>query len=490
MVAEEHLLREKARLLLQRERELFELRLKLDQVAAWLVFGQALPDLFLNGGASPEKVWSHIRKTLVAKLRLQRVLLLEVRTEALYALAPTGPDCRLPIEARSLLEAQPWGLCNDPKGASTPSGVAALAETLGLHQFMWSRIACAGRPPILMAAGFDHAKAAFQSPFLESDAAHFNNAAQHVESLLANALLVAELELDKKRLRQVNSTLEQRDQALQEAAGQLLAANETLEQRVRERTQELASRNRELRDLPRRIQTSILPKSTTAPSITISARMVPAEEVGGDYYDVLPVADGAWIGVGDVSGHGLEAGLITFMLQSAVATLTAARPGAKPSELVTLLNSVMYKNIRERLESDDHVTFVLLRVFEDGRVVFAGSHEELLIRRARTGTCETISTQGAWLGAIPDIKATTVDLQIHLDPGDLLVAFTDGLIESRNKTGDMFGIERLRSEIATWGEGSTDELCDRVWTKLQAWCARPNDDVSLVAIRFDGSAKV
>jgi len=354
---------------------------------------------------------------------------------------------------------------------------------------MWSRIECVGRLPILMAAGFDHSKAAFQSPFLDNDVAHFNNAAQQVESLLANAILVAELEMEKNQLRQANTTLEQQDRALREAAEQLVAANSTLEQRVRERTQELADRNRELRELPQRIQTSILPKSTTAPSITISARMVPAEEVGGDYYDVLPVSDGAWIAVGDVSGHGLEAGLITFMLQSAVATLTAARPDAKPSELVTLLNMVMYKNIRERLESDDHVTFVLIRVFEDGRVLFAGGHEELVIRRARTGTCEAIPTRGAWLGAVPDIRTTTVDLQVHLAPGDLLVAFTDGLIESRNEAGEMFGIERLYSEISTWGEHATDELCDRVWTKVHAWCACPEDDVSLVAVRFNGARK-
>ena len=489
MESDEQLLREKARLLLQRERELFELRLKFDQLAAWLDFGHALPELFLDRGASAEAVWSHIRKGLLGKLRLQRVQLVEVHSETLTSLLPGGPERRLPIEARSLLEVRPWGLCNDPAAGATEPGVAALAQALGLHQFMWSRIACAGRSPILMAAGFDRSKAAFQSPFQDNDAAHFNNAAQHVESLLASALLVAELELEKNQLRRANSTLEQRDRALREAAEQMLAANETLEQRVRERTHELAGKNRELRDLPRRIQTSILPKSTTAPSLTISARMVPAEDVGGDYYDVLPVADGAWIAVGDVSGHGLEAGLITFMLQSAVATLTAARPAAKPSELVTLLNTVMYKNIRERLGSDDHVTFVLLRVFEDGRVLFAGSHDDLLVRRARTGTCETIATRGTWLGVIPDIGTTTIDLQIRLDPGDLLVVFTDGLVESRNEVGEMFGMERLCSGIVAWGDQSIDELCDRVWSQAQAWCAHPDDDISLVAIRYDNPHK-
>lgn len=489
MEAEEQLLKEKAKLLLQRERELFELRLRLDQLTSWLSFGQTLSEMFLNRSCSPEEVWNRLRKSLVSKLRLQRVLLLEVRAASLYSLAPIGPERALSSAARSLLDAQPWGLCNDPEADSTSPAVAALAQTLGLHQFMWTRIACPGRAPILMAAGFDHTKAAFHSPFLDNDTAHFNNAAQYVESLLANALLVAELEAEKNQLHQAYATLEQRDRALQEAAEQLRAANETLEERVRERTRALADKNRELRELPRRIQTSILPKSTTAaPAITVSSRMTTAEEVGGDYYDVLPVADGAWIAVGDVSGHGLEAGLITFMLQSAVATLTAARPAATPSELLTLLNTVMYKNIRERLKSDDHVTFVLLRVFEDGRVLFAGSHEDLLVYRAKTGACEIVPTRGTWLGAVPNIKSPTVDEQIRLDPGDLLVAFTDGLIESRNAAGDMFGLERLCSEIVRWGERSTDELCDRVWTTVEAWCPCPEDDLSLLAIRFHGVA--
>jgi serine phosphatase RsbU (regulator of sigma subunit) len=486
---EEQLLREKARLLLQRERELFELRLKLDQLAVWLGVGQALPGFFLNRAASPEDAWDHVRRTLLGQLGLQRVVLAEIHPEALRPLLPAGPERAFPGEARLLLDTVPWGFCNDPGADGNQPGVSTLATTLGLHRFMWSRIARAEGLPLLLAGGFDHTKASFRSPFTENDAAHFGNAAQHMESLLENALLLAEVERETHELRQANMTLEQRDQALQKAASELRAANETLEQRVRERTQELAGRNRELRELPRRIQTSILPKSTTAPSITIAARMLPAEEVGGDYYDVLPVPDGAWVAVGDVSGHGLQAGLMTFMLQSAVAALTAAHPAAKPSELVTLLNRVMYANTRQRLGSDDYVTFVLLRVFDDGRVLFAGCHEDLLVRRARTGACETIVTRGAWLGARPDIGRVTSDAEVRLEPGDLLVAYTDGLIEARSATREMFGIERLRAEVATLAEGSPEAQCDRILAQVRAFCAQPDDDVSVVLVRFDGVRK-
>jgi two-component system chemotaxis sensor kinase CheA len=240
-------LREKARLLLSRERELFDLRARHELLGTWLSLGQALPPLFLDRGASLQQICDRVRKTLASKLRLQRVLLLELQSEALRPLAPAGPERALSAEARALFDTQPCGLCNDAEAELEHPGIASLARTLGLHRFMWSRIARAGSSPILLAVGFDRAKAGFQSPFGESDRAHFGNAAQHIESLLANALLVGELEREKDQLRQANLTLEHRDRELQKAAEQLLAANETLEQRVRDRTQELAGKNRDLR---------------------------------------------------------------------------------------------------------------------------------------------------------------------------------------------------------------------------------------------------
>lgn len=179
MTSDDEHLRDKARLLLQRERELFELRLKQEQIGVWLSIGQALPELFTARDGSLTRAWDGIRKLMVSRLRLQRVLLLEVDAEELRALAPAGPPRVTPLAARALLETQATGYCNDPKLDATV-GVAELAEVLGLHRFMWGRIARPNQSPILIAAGFDAAKAIFQSPFGDGDIAHFGNAAQHI----------------------------------------------------------------------------------------------------------------------------------------------------------------------------------------------------------------------------------------------------------------------------------------------------------------------
>jgi hypothetical protein len=194
---EQQHLREKARLLLQREREHFELLQKYERLAVWLGLGQALPELFLDRKSSLQQRWDRVRKMLISRLRVQRLLVLEVAGGELRPVVPPGAAQPLPAEVRDLLGVHSSGFCNDPDHEDERTS-QALARALGLHRFMWSRIAHGSSANLLLAAGFDRTKASFQSPFVEQDAAFFRNATQHIESLLANAALVAELESETK----------------------------------------------------------------------------------------------------------------------------------------------------------------------------------------------------------------------------------------------------------------------------------------------------
>jgi signal transduction histidine kinase len=217
-VDEEQHLKEKARMLLQREREYFELLQKQERLSVWLNLSQAFPELFLDPKSTQVQRWDRVRKLLISRLRMQRVLVFEVDGTELRPLSPAGPPLPWPPEARALLETTAFGLCNDPE-AEAEQRSRALAQAVGLSRFMWSRIASSNGRQILIAAGFDRAKASFQSLLVDNEASFFRSATQHIESLHANSLFV----------------------------GELARANEFLEQRVRERTQELAGKNRELR---------------------------------------------------------------------------------------------------------------------------------------------------------------------------------------------------------------------------------------------------
>ncbi len=157
-------------------------------------------------------------------------------------------------------------------------------------------------------------------------------------------------------------------------------------------------------DIATRIQTSILPRELAVEGLEIVAQMTPTSEVGGDYYDVLPTDGGCWIGIGDVSGHGLNSGLIMMMIQSMVAALVRNQPEMSPSNLVCAVNDALVDNIRVRLAGNDHATLTMIRYHRDGRLVFAGAHEDMLIRRAENGQVEGIETPGTWVGAIKGVE--------------------------------------------------------------------------------------
>ena len=235
-------------------------------------------------------------------------------------------------------------------------------------------------------------------------------------------------------------------------------------------------------EIAQTIQTSILPRATMLPNFEIAASMIAASEVGGDYYDVIPAADGCWIGIGDVAGHGLNAGLLMLMVQSTVQGLIRARPDARPSELVALVNAVMFENTRNRLLRDEHVTFTLARLYDDGRMFHAGAHEDI-VRVPATGECEPFETSGTWLGAIADVARFTKDSERVLAAGDALVFYTDGLCEARNATGEQLGLERVIAELDHASDRSASALRDAVLSLWKRWTGAQDDDVTIVVVK-------
>src|SRR5262249_964672 len=140
----------------------------------------------------------------------------------------------------------------------------------------------------------------------------------------------------------------------------------------REKAQSMAYETSVLRrdlELARRLQTEAFPKVITLLGFRIAGTMLPASQVGGDFYDVL-YGTGFdfhfWLLVGDGSGPGLEAGLIVLMAQAAAQATLRSQLSMGPTKLVARVNEVLYENIRRRMSRDDFMTFMAIRHDGDG----------------------------------------------------------------------------------------------------------------------------
>ncbi|WP_170245127.1 PP2C family protein-serine/threonine phosphatase [Pararhodospirillum oryzae] len=246
--------------------------------------------------------------------------------------------------------------------------------------------------------------------------------------------------------------------------------------------------------ISRRLQQMLLPRDEEllqVRGLEVAAFMEPAEEVGGDYYDVLDQGDGrVRIGIGDVTGHGLESGVIMLLTQSAVRTLTA-RGDAPLPELVEVLNRSLLANVR-RLGSGKTLTLALIdyRARPDGtpggELVIAGQHESVIVCRT-DGRIEEVDTLmlGMPLGLVDDVREYLDQTTILLEPGAVVALYTDGITEAENETGAFYGIGRLKEVLAAHHQEPAETIKTRVIEDLLRFrgSGAVLDDVTLIILR-------
>ena len=246
-----------------------------------------------------------------------------------------------------------------------------------------------------------------------------------------------------------------------------------------------ASLEREMA-LARRIQTSLLPATSkdVHPDLAIAAAMLPAKQVGGDFYDWVPDRSGGlWISIGDVSGHGLTSGLIMMMAQTIHSTV-AANLDCDAAAAVARINEVLYLNVRQRLGETHFMTFTALKYLGCGKFQFAGAHLTMLAFRKKTGACEAIATQGTYLNFKPDISKTLKNGEFVLGPGDVLVLYTDGVTEARNERDEMLDLDGFVSIVERHALMETEEMKASIFAEVGAWCGgRRADDMTLVIVK-------
>jgi PAS domain S-box-containing protein len=239
-------------------------------------------------------------------------------------------------------------------------------------------------------------------------------------------------------------------------------------------------------EITQRLQQMILPRDEdmrNIPGLDISGSMEPATEIGGDYFDVICNHGGVVIGIGDVTGHGLESGVIAIMVQTAIRTLLASGP-FESRKFLTTLNRVIYDNVC-RMHCDRNLTLSLLH-YHDKVVTICGQHEEVLVVRG-DGVLERHDTLnlGFPLGLEEDISSLIDEATVPLCSGDVMVAYTDGITEAVNQAGVAFGLERLCEVVRITHRQPAGAIREAVLSSLRSYTEGLSllDDVTLLVIK-------
>jgi sigma-B regulation protein RsbU (phosphoserine phosphatase) len=288
---------------------------------------------------------------------------------------------------------------------------------------------------------------------------------------------------------------------------QLQESFETLEDKVKERTSQLATATKQIAALNKRLraenlrmtselgmlkqmQQLILPKPAELAAINyldIAGFMEPASEVGGDYYDVLCTDGVVTLCIGDVTGHGLESGILMVMTQAAVRTLKEV-PELDPVRFLDTLNRTLYKNI-QRMNSDKNLTLALLN-YADRKISISGQHEETLVVR-KSGQIERIDMMdlGFPIGLDEDISDWISHVVVDLEPGDGVVLYTDGIPEARNIHKNFYGLERLCAVVSQNWHLSAEQVKQAAIDDLRKFIGSQKvfDDITLLVLKQQGN---
>ena len=281
--------------------------------------------------------------------------------------------------------------------------------------------------------------------------------------------------LEQKRLRdQESSYLEQ-----------LAIANEEISQLNNGLQAENMRLSTEL-EITQRLQMMLLPKEKELNEIEgleIAGFMEPADEVGGDYYDVLQHHGRITIGIGDVTGHGLESGVLMLMVQTAVRTLMENNE-TDPKKFFEVLNRTIYKNV-QRMDSDKNLSLCLVD-YHEGVLSLSGQHEEMVVVRSG-GVIERVDTidLGFPIGLEETIEDFVFQAQIHLNQDDVVILYTDGITEAENHLGEHYGLEQLCRIVQQNWQQSAQNIRLAVIQDLRSHIGveKVYDDITLVVLK-------
>lgn len=236
-------------------------------------------------------------------------------------------------------------------------------------------------------------------------------------------------------------------------------------------------------ELARDLQQSILPVDFPRPAgFSFAATSRPARQVGGDFYDVISLSKGR-IGLvmADVSDKGMPSALYMALTHSLVHV--EAKRRASPRQVLLAVHNFLLEMSR----ADMFVTvfYGILDPAESSLTYVRAGHDCPLLFEARSGACRLLTAQGMLLGMLADV--TLEERSVSLEPGDMLVLYSDGVTDATSPDGEFFGIDRLREALCAAARTTAQEACDLVLQRVDTFRggADPYDDIALLIVRAE-----
>lgn len=237
-------------------------------------------------------------------------------------------------------------------------------------------------------------------------------------------------------------------------------------------------------ELARHIQSRLLPTDIPQqPGFQIAAFNTPAQQIGGDYYDVVRIdKDHLGLAIADVSGKGIAGAIMMSSCRSVLRALAHGR--TDPSDILRAMNHAMSKDIYEDMFIS--MLYMVLNTHTREILLARAGHIPPLILRQETKQFEEPSCEGIAIGlSDPEtFDITTSIAHIRLHPGDLLVSYTDGITEALNAEGEEWGEERFRKSIRSCAGMPAAEIPRRIENDINRFIGdvEPYDDKTLLIL--------
>jgi len=237
--------------------------------------------------------------------------------------------------------------------------------------------------------------------------------------------------------------------------------------------------------IAREVQNQLFPKDVPfTKTLELKGVCHPARMVSGDYYDFLAISDTSLaFAIGDVAGKGISAALLMATIQSTMRTQLSTNGTGKHHLSTARLVSVLNQQLYATTTPEKYATFYFALYEETTHTLTYTNAGHLAPILMRGNSVQLMGSTGTVVGAFP--FARFGEKTVALEHGDLLVAYTDGIVEPENAYGEMFGEERLQDLLVKYTKADSSELIARTMEAVNQWTGSTElqDDMTMVVAR-------